>query len=196
IALMGAVSFGVLQGVVIAIIATFIYVTLNAMQPRVVLLGRLPGRKGFYKLHRSSETMPIEGLTICFIQGSVLFVNSDHVKAQLDGIIDSCLPDCRWLVIDASAITQIDTTGTDMLLGIRDRLQRHGIVMAFAEVQSNVAAILKRAGLSGEDGSTPFFDDVEDAFHAFQSDSNPELTQDAEAEGRSDVSGTTEEERS
>jgi high affinity sulfate transporter 1 len=190
IALMGAVSFGVLQGVVIAIIATFIYVTLNAMQPRVVLLGRLPGRKGFYKLHRSAEATPIKGLTICFVQGSVLFVNSDHVKAQLDGIIESSLPDCRWLVIDASAITQIDTTGTDMLLGIRDGLQRHGIVLAFAEVQSNVAAILKRAGLSGDDGSTPFFDDVEDAYHAFRL-AHPDLIPDAEAEGRPHASETT-----
>jgi MFS superfamily sulfate permease-like transporter len=187
IALGGAVSFGVLQGVVIAIIATFIYVTLNAMQPRVVLLGRLPGRMGFYKLHRSSETMPIEGLTICFVQGSVLFYNADHVKAQLDDIIDSSLPRCRWFVIEASAITQIDTTGTDMLQGIRDRLQRHGIVLAFAEVQSNVAAMLERAGLSGDDGAPPVFDDVEDAFHAFRA-AYPDHSQDPEAEGGPPVS--------
>jgi high affinity sulfate transporter 1 len=195
IALMGAVSFGVLQGVVIAIIATFIYVTLNAMQPRVVLLGRLPGRMGFYKLHRSSETQAIPGLTICFVQGSVLFFNTDHVKAQLDDIIDACLPDCRWFVIEASAITQIDTTGTDMLQGIRDRLQRHGIVLAFAEVQSNVTAVLKRAGLSEDDGTTPFFDDVEDAFHAFRA-ANPYPVQEPEAEvGPTDVIEATMEER-
>lgn len=188
IALAGAVSFGVLQGVVIAIIATFIYVTLNAMQPRVVLLGRLPGRIGFYKLHRSSETMPIEGLTICFVQGSVLFYNADHVKAQLDDIIDTCLPRCRWVVIEASAITQIDTTGTDMLQGVRARLQRHGIVLAFAEVQSNVAAMLERAGLSGDDGAAPLFDDVEDAFHAFRA-ANPDHGREPE-EGVPPVSGT------
>ena len=145
---MGAISFGVLQGVVVAIIATFVYVILNAMQPRVVLLGRLPGRMGFYKLHRSPETKPVEGLTICFVQGSVLFFNADHVKAQLDEIIDASLPDTRWLVIDASAITQIDTTGADMLQDIRDGCDSRGIVLAFAEVQSDVAALLKRAGLS------------------------------------------------
>ena len=61
IALMGAISFGVLQGVVVAVIATFVYVILNSMQPRVVLMGRLPGRKGFYKLHRSPEAKPIKG---------------------------------------------------------------------------------------------------------------------------------------
>jgi SulP family sulfate permease len=190
IALMGAISFGVLQGVVVAIIATFVYVTVNAMQPRVVLMGRLPGRKGFYKLHRSPETQPIEGLTICFVQGSVLFLNADHVKAQLDEIIDEGLPSCRWLVIEASAISQIDTTGTDMLHDIRERLQNNGIVLLFAEVQSNVATLLKRAGLSPDDGSTLFYDDVEDAFHAFRI-AHPDLQPSAESEGQSPDSKAT-----
>ena len=168
IALFGAISFGVLQGVVVAIIATFAHIILNAMQPRVVLLGRMPHRDGFYKLHRSPEARPVDGIAICFIQGSVLFFNADHVKARLDDIIASSPADLRWIVIDASAITQIDTTAADMLLGIRTRLQRRGIIMAFAEVQSSVAALLQRAGLSAEDGQTLFFDDLDDAFHAFK----------------------------
>jgi high affinity sulfate transporter 1 len=168
IALFGAIGFGVLQGVVVAIIATFAHVVLNAMQPRVVLLGRMPHRDGFYKLHRSPEARPVDGVAICFIQASVLFFNADHVKARLDDIIDSSPAELRWLVIDASAITQIDTTAADMLLGIRTRLRRRGIVLAFAEVQSSVAALLKRAGLSAEDGETLFFDDLDDAFHSFK----------------------------
>jgi len=46
IALMGAIGFGVLQGGLVAIVATFVYVILNAMQPRVVLMGRMPQRDG------------------------------------------------------------------------------------------------------------------------------------------------------
>jgi high affinity sulfate transporter 1 len=180
IALMGAISFGVLQGVVIAIIATFVYLILNAMQPRVVLMGRIPGRPGFYKLHRLPETKPVKGLVICFVQGSVLFFNSDNVKARLDEIIDASLPDARWFVLDGSAITQIDVTGLDMLQGIRDRLRRHGIVLAFTETQSKVTAQLKRAGLSADDGSTFFFDDVEDAYRAFRT-AHPALQSGMEA---------------
>ena len=168
IALTGAISFGVLQGVVVAIVATFLYVILSAMQPRVVLLGRMPHRDGFYKLHRSPDAKPVDGISICFIQGSVLFFNADYVKARLDDIIDSSTPDPRWIVIDASAMTQIDTTAADMLLEIRTRLHRRGIVLVFAEVQSSVAALLQRAGLSAEDGQTLFFDDLDDAFHTFK----------------------------
>ena len=167
IALMGALSFGVLQGVVVAIIATFVYAILNAMQPRVVLLGRHPGRMGFYKLHRSPETRPVDGMTICFIQGSVLFFNADHVKDRLEEIIAAAVRGTRWLVVDASAITQVDSTGAEMFQAIREDLRQRGIRMAFAEVQSDVAALLARAGLSAADGTTLFFDDLEDALQAF-----------------------------
>jgi anti-anti-sigma regulatory factor len=71
-------------------------------------------------------------------------------------------------VIDASAITQIDTTAAAMLLDIRTRLRRRGIVMVLAEVQSSVAAFLGRAGLSPQEGDLQFFDDLDDAFHAFE----------------------------
>ncbi len=194
IALMGAISFGVLQGVVVAIIATFVYLILNAMQTRVVLMGRIPGRLGFYKLHRLPETKPVKGLVICFVQGSVLFFNSDNVKAQLDEIIDASLPDARWFALDASAITQIDATGLDMLQGIRDRLRRHGIVLAFTETQSNVTALLGRAGLSADDGSTLFFDDVEDAFRAFRA-AYPTLQSGSEATEPSVAMENTKEEK-
>ncbi len=194
IALMGAISFGVLQGVVVAIIATFVYLILNAMQTRVVLMGRIPGRLGFYKLHRLPETKPVKGLVICFVQGSVLFFNSDNVKAQLDEIIDASLPDARWFALDASAITQIDATGLDMLQGIRDRLRRHGIVLAFTETQSNVTALLGRAGLSADDGSTLFFDDVEDAYRAFRA-AYPTLQSGSEATEPSVAMENTKEEK-
>ena len=72
------------------------------------------------------------------------------------------------MVIDASAITQIDTTAAAMLLDIRARLHRRGIVMVLAEVQSSVAAFLGRAGLSPTEGEMLFFDDLDDAFHAFE----------------------------
>ncbi|MFN5827992.1 MAG: SulP family inorganic anion transporter, partial [Rhodobacterales bacterium] len=167
IALMGAISFGVLQGVVVAILATFVYLILNAMQPRIVLLGRLAGRGGFYKMHRLPGTKPVEGLAICFVQGSVLFFNADFVKARLAEIIDTGPQDTRWFVIDASAITQLDTTGVQVLQNLSATLHQRGIVLALAEVQSSVAALLVRAGVSPQDGRTLFFDDLEDAYDAF-----------------------------
>ncbi|MDS9469805.1 SulP family inorganic anion transporter [Paracoccus sp. MBLB3053] len=168
IAMAGAISFGVLQGVVVAIIATFVYVIFKETQPRVALLGQMPGRGGFYKLHRSLEVQPIPGLLICFVQGNMLFFNADHVDEQLRGVIAGHAPKTRWLVIDASAITQIDSTAVEMLENLRRDLEGLGIRMGLSEVQSNVSALLERSGFNAAIGREMIFDDLDDALRAFQ----------------------------
>ena len=54
IALLGPISLGVLNGVIIAIAATMVYVLRKSMFPRDAMLGRIPGRDGFYKLHQNA----------------------------------------------------------------------------------------------------------------------------------------------
>lgn len=173
IAMIGAIGFGVLQGVAIALAATFVYVTLNAMQPRVVLLGRIPGRPGFYKLHRHPETRPVPGLAICFVQGNLLFFDADHVRLRMLEIIADLAPDTRWLVIEASAISQIDTTGLDMLDALRTELSRHHVRLGFCELQADVAKMLDRSGLAQSLGQSMFFEDMDDALIAFEADGKP-----------------------
>ena len=58
IALVAPITLGVLNGVLIAIGATFAYLLHKMMHPRDALLGRIPGRDGFYKLHRRADARP------------------------------------------------------------------------------------------------------------------------------------------
>ncbi len=168
IAMAGAIGFGVLQGVVVAIIATFLYVLVNEMQPRVVLLGRMPGRMGFYKLHRSDAVKAVPGLVICFVQGSLLFFNVGHVKLRLHQIIAARPAGTRWLILDASAISQIDSTAAEMLHDLCDELAALGIRLGLSELQSDVTALLARSGLTAEVGQTMIFDDLDDALRAYE----------------------------
>ena len=93
IALVAPISLGVLNGVLIAIGATFAYLLRKMMYPRDALLGRIPGRDGFYKLHRRPEARPVPGPRDLLIQGDLLFFNTDHVQARLRAIADaSCRP--------------------------------------------------------------------------------------------------------
>ena len=95
IAMWGPIGLGVLNGVVIAIGATLAYVLSKLMRPRDAMLGRVPGRDGFYKLHRTPEASQVPGLAICLIQGSLLFFNTDYVEARLRSIVDRLPADTR-----------------------------------------------------------------------------------------------------
>ena len=127
IALFAPISLGVLNGVLVAIGATFAYLLHKMMYPRDALLGRVPGRDGFYKLHRRPDAQPVPGLTIALIQGDLLFFNAAHVHARLHAIADAMPAGTRWLLLDAGAISQVDSTAAAMLEEVRADLAARGI---------------------------------------------------------------------
>ena len=170
IAMWGPIGLGVLNGVIIAIAATLVYILQKSMFPHDALLGRIPGRDGFYKLHRTPAARPVFGLTICMIQGSLLFYNTDHVQERLRVIADELPADTRWLVIDASAMPQIDSTATIMLEEVHADLKNRGIALGLAELHTDARAMLSRAGVIDKIGSEMIFEGIEDALRAFNGD--------------------------
>jgi len=168
IALWGAASFGVLNGVVIAITATFAYLLHQMMHPRDALLGRVPGRDGFYKLHRNIGAMPVPGMAILLFQGSMLFFNADHVQARFRTVADSLPAGTRWLVLDASAVVQVDSTAAAALEEVRAELASRGIALGLAELHADVRGLLDRAGLIAAVGPDMIFEDLDDALRAFE----------------------------
>ena len=87
ISIAGVIALGVLNGVIVAVVATLLYLLMKGMKPRDAMLGRIPGRDGFYKLHRHPEAQPIPGLAVYLLQGSLLFFNVDYVKSRIEDII-------------------------------------------------------------------------------------------------------------
>jgi sulfate permease, SulP family len=171
IALVAPITLGVLNGVLIAIGATFAYLLHKMMYPRDALLGRVPGRDGFYKLHRRPDARPVPGLAIALVEGNLLFFNADHTQARLLAIADAMAPDTRWFLLDASAVTQIDSTAAAMLEEVRADLAARGVRLGLAELHANVSALLERAGVLAAVGPDLIFDDLDDALRAFQAGS-------------------------
>ena len=163
IGMWGAISLGVLNGVIVAVAATLLYVLLKEMRPHDALLGRLPGRPGFYKLHRFKEARPVPGLTVCLIQGSLLFFNVDYVRGRLQEMMDALPPDARWFLLDASAVVQIDSTAAAMLDEVRTVLAARGVAFGIAELHTDPMKLLERAGVIDRIGSDMMFDDLEEA---------------------------------
>lgn len=169
IGMWGAISLGVLSGVVIAVAATLLYVLLKEMRPRDAMLGRIPGRPGFYKLHRTQAAQPVPGLAVCLIEGSLLFFNVDYVRERLECLAKEQPAGTRWFVLDASAIVQVDSTAAAMLEELRADFAERGLHLGIAELHKEPMVILKRAGVLEKIGARMLFDDLEDMALAFDS---------------------------
>jgi sulfate permease, SulP family len=168
IGMWGPISLGVLNGVVIAVAATLLYVLLKEMRPRDAMLGRIPGHPGFYKLHRSKVARPIPGLAVCLVQGSLLFFNVDYVKSRLLTLAEGLPADTHWFVLDASAIAQVDSTAAGMLEDVRKAFAERGMALAIAELHKEPMEILERAGLLQKIGKALVFEDLEEVMTAFK----------------------------
>jgi len=67
VAMLGVIGLGVLKGVLLAIIATVIYLLARVSRPNDALLGCIPERDGFYKLHREPRAKAIPGLAVYLV---------------------------------------------------------------------------------------------------------------------------------
>lgn len=167
IAMWGAISFGVLNGVVIAIAATLVYLLRGMMFPRDAFLGRIEGRDGFYKLHHVAEARAVPGVVVWILQGSLLFFSADYVRERLREITSALPADIRWFVIDAGAIAQMDSTAAAMLEEVRAELEERGIQLCLAELHAEARSLLERAGLIERVGAAHIYEDLDDALQAF-----------------------------
>ncbi|KQU90842.1 sulfate transporter [Ensifer sp. Root31] len=168
ISIAGVLTLGVLHGVIFAIGATLLYILMKGLKPRDALLGRIPGREGFYKLHRYKDVRPIPGVAIYLLQGSLLFFNADHVRGRVEEIVKNLPADTRWFIFDAGAAAQIDSTAAAMLDDLRDFVEGRGLKFGIVELHSEPRETLLRSGVIDKIGNGMIFDDLEDAIAAFE----------------------------
>jgi SulP family sulfate permease len=168
IGMSGAIGFGVLRGVIVAVGATLLYLLVKGAKPHDAALGRVPGHEGFYKLHRHPRAQPVPGLAIYLVQGSLLFFNVDYVKPRFEAFVATLPADTRWLILDAGPVAQIDTTAAAMLDDMYDLLAARGIAFGIAELHTEPRELLERAGTLARIGPRMLFDDLEEATAAFE----------------------------
>jgi SulP family sulfate permease len=172
ISIAGVIGLGVLKGVIIAVGATLLYLLMKGLRPRDAMLGRIPGRDGFYKLHRYAQAQPIPGLAVYLPQGSLLFFNVDYVRGRIEDVIANLSPDTKWFIFDAGAAGQMDSTAAVMLDDMRLLAEQRGLKFGIVELHSEPLEILKRSGVVVRVGPGMIFDDLEDAVRAFSASPN------------------------
>src|SRR5262249_22616723 len=134
VTIFGVVRFGVLNGVILAVAATLIHLLWLSSHPRDAPLGRIAGRDGLYQLHTPPEARPVPGLTIYLVQAGLVFFNADYVKKRILEIVDGQPQPPAWFILDAGAVSQLDTTAVAALEDVRAALRQRGIAFAIADL--------------------------------------------------------------
>jgi MFS superfamily sulfate permease-like transporter len=153
---LGVVVLGVLQGIGLAIAIAVLAFLWQSWRPHWAVLGRVDDVSGYHDVSRHPEASRIPGLVLFRWDAPLFFANAELFAEQVTSIIDTSRDPVRVFVVASEPVTHVDLTAADMLDDLRQRLERRGIELAFAEMKGPVKDHLRRLGVFDRFGAERF----------------------------------------
>jgi high affinity sulfate transporter 1 len=163
VAFAGVLLEGILRGVLIAALISVLLLLRRASRPHVAVLGRIPGTARYSDLERNPDNQILTGVLVFRVEGSLLYFNVEHVRAEVDRRLKSEPAAPRAVIFDLSASPHVDVAGASMLAALKRDLAARGSQLHLAEARGSVRDILRAAGVAASVGGvdrTTSLDDV------------------------------------
>ncbi|MGZ4133176.1 MAG: SulP family inorganic anion transporter [Actinomycetota bacterium] len=141
----GVVLFGVLQGIVIAIVLSILLFFRRSWWPHGEVLGRAPGLDGWHDLDRYPDAQEEPDVVVFRWEAPLFFANAGIFRQQVRRLARRRKP--RWIVLQCEAVTDIDVTAADMLERLDRELNAQGVRVAFVELRDRLKDLILRYGL-------------------------------------------------
>jgi MFS superfamily sulfate permease-like transporter len=166
----GVLIFGVLPGVLLAVVLSLIWLLSIGSRPHDAILGRVAGDKGFHDIADYPEAETIPGLLIYRFDANVVFFNCDYLKERVLKEITEAKTSVEWVIIDASPINVVDYTALRKLDELREELRARGIVLVYAATKQSLARFFRPSWITEreEETSRLLFPTVKLAINAFE----------------------------
>ncbi len=161
----GVLLFGILIGLLVAVVVSLLAMVYRAYRPSSAVLGRAPGALGDESLryrgvddHPEYETFP--GLVILRVDGELFFANARWFDETVRSLVSATAPPVREVLVHAGAVPYIDTTAADVVKDLIGDLREQGVELAFARVTTELYEYLERNGIVDLVGPGRFHDTV------------------------------------
>lgn len=156
-AFLGVLLLGILEGIGFAILLSLGNFVRKALRPHAAELGKVEGVAGYHDVERHPEGKLYDRLLIIRFDAPLFFANAPTFGRRLQELIsDADRPINRVLVV-GNAITDVDTTGAEILSDILDDLEARQITLAFAGLKGPVKDRLRAYGLYERLGDERFY---------------------------------------
>src|SRR5450755_59240 len=91
-AVIGVIAFGILNGLLLAMILTLVALMRYLSQTQVALLGRLPGTNEYVDVARHPEAQQFPGILILRIERMLFFANADGIRQIIRDLVAKATP--------------------------------------------------------------------------------------------------------
>jgi MFS superfamily sulfate permease-like transporter len=153
VALIGVLLLGILQGILLAALASILILLASVAQPHVAFLGRIPGTNRYSDLLRHPENESLPGVIAFRPEASLLYVNADAVREAVLKRLGATGPkDIRLVVCDLSAAPYLDLAGSRMLHELHGELAAKGIALRIVGAHGRARDLLRADGMGEKVG--------------------------------------------
>ncbi|PCM44638.1 SulP family inorganic anion transporter [Marinobacter sp. ANT_B65] len=119
---------GVQQGLLVGVAVSLLLVIYNSTTPHITELGKIDGEDLYRNIHRFESVSVRKDLLIFRFDAPLYFANKDYFKSRLYNMIKQ-RPEgsLKAVILDAQAVSSIDSTSLIMLESVIENLQGQGI---------------------------------------------------------------------
>jgi MFS superfamily sulfate permease-like transporter len=157
---LGVVLVGILEGIVIAVVLSLANFIRQAWIPHSTELARVKGVKGYHDRERHPDGETIPGLLMIRFDAPLFFANAPRFGRRLQRFIRIADRPIHRVLLVAEAMTDIDTTGAEILTDLLDDMERKNLTLAFAGLKGGAKDRLRDYGLYERIGEPNFYPTV------------------------------------
>jgi len=171
LALWGVLLIDVLQGMVIGLVASLLFVVYRTARPHISSLGRVPEVPGLYSdLGRHPEITPVPGVLIVRPDAQLYYANALTVRDTVKTMIEGAEQPPKAVIFDMAAQDQLDLTSGELFASFVRQLQGGSITVYLADVHRTVLEDARRTGLLDAVGEDHLFPTTDAAVNHVETD--------------------------
>jgi SulP family sulfate permease len=164
----GVLVIGIISGIALAIGLSLIVFIQSVYRPHTSVLGTEPGVDGHHGIAPGGYQQILPGMIVYGFDAPLFFANAPYLMDQVMDLVSAADPPLKYLLLDAEAIPDIDTTAADTLKDIHQELRQKGITLGIARANKPLRETMRLAGLEDLIGASNFYPTIRTAIEAYR----------------------------
>ena len=158
------VALPIESGMLLAIVLSFVHSLYAVARPYCAELARVPGSTVWWPPGRDEKSEHLPGVLVFAAAAPLTFMNAQYISDEIMTALAKAPVPVKLLVIEASGMTDIDYTGSQILQQTISELRSRSIEVAIARLSDKRAEVeASRTGLTAAVGPERVFKSVEEA---------------------------------
>jgi len=166
--LVGVLALGVLGGLLVAVALSIGVYVYRSVRPHDAVLGVVEDMDGYQDIERFPAAETVPGLVVYRFDAALYFPNAPYFLDRVRQAVAGADPPARWVMLNAEAITYVDSTAVQSLRELRAELADSDIILTIARAKGMVVRVFDATGFTSEVGPENFFPTVGAGVRAYE----------------------------